>query len=90
MFDLCAGINSTPFDLNNARLFPNPFIKDMNLTTNIISTVCIYDIYGKLAQKLSGVIGTITMGESLRSGMYYVEVITSTNKKIFSVIKSEY
>ena len=87
-FDLCAGINSANFDLNNTTLFPNPFTREINLTTNKISTICIYDIYGKLVQKANGVLGTITMGESLYSGMYFIEVISSSNKKMFSVIKS--
>ena len=89
-FDLCAGINSERFDLYNNTLFPNPFIREINFTTNIISTVCIYDIYGKLVQKISGVSGTILMGESLHSGIYFIEVISGTNKKMFSVIKSKY
>ena len=90
IFDLCAGINTEYQDINNTTLFPNPFNRKINLTTNITSTICVFDIYGKLVQKISDVSGTISMGESLHSGIYFVQVISTTNKKMFSVIKSEY
>ena len=87
-FDLCAGLNTISSELKNISISPNPFYSEFTLTTDKIVSICIYDICGKLLYKRENAFGKITIAENLKAGVYFVEVMSGVNRKIFQVLKS--
>ncbi len=88
-FDLCAGINSANTINDEFLYYPSPFKSTLNIHSEKIVSFYLYDVCGRLLDKNENFFGKFTTGENLPSGIYFLEVISGTNKKVISVIKSE-
>ncbi|MFN3404044.1 MAG: T9SS type A sorting domain-containing protein [Cytophagaceae bacterium] len=85
--------------LNNERkaritLFPNPFENSTNVSISSAAeskvTIRVYDLTGKVLESVQGdfINKTVSVGQSLISGTYIVEVHTEYEIKTFRIIKS--
>ena len=87
-FDLCAKITDPFYEENFVKIFPNPFSKDFNLTTEKIVSLSIYDVCGQLLEQRDHINGHISAGENLLPGVYFIEVKSGLIKKVIPVLKS--
>ena len=88
-FDICAGIDNSIPDFHDVTIYPNPFRNSFTLSSDKPVSFSIYDMCGRILDKKENVSGSIMAGENFSRGVYYVEIISGMNKKVFSVVKTE-
>lgn len=74
---------------NNMALYPNPVHGQLNIsTTNNIDTIEIYDVYGKLLQRIAPKSNHLEVGFSdYANGLYLVKMYSGNNIKTQKIIK---
>lgn len=74
---------------NNMTLYPNPVRGQLNIsTTNNIDTIEIYDVYGKMLQRIAPKSNHLEVGFSdYASGLYLVKMYSGSNIKTQKIIK---
>ena len=87
-FDLCAKITDPNFDESFVKIFPNPFNREFNLTTEKRISFSIYDVCGQLLERRENISGHISAGGNLLPGIYFIEITSGLNRKTIPVLKS--
>lgn len=88
-FDICSGISTVKNDFQHISVFPNPFKNTFTFITDKTVSFSIYDMCGRKLDTRENVNTSITDGENLSPGAYFIEVISGLNRKIFSILKTE-
>ena len=89
LFDLCSGIHNSHDQAFRADVYPNPFNDRFRISTDRMITLCLYDVSGRLLERLENVTGTLSAGEDLKPGLYFLTITDSRNMKTYSIVKSE-
>ncbi|MFZ9848490.1 MAG: T9SS type A sorting domain-containing protein [Flavobacteriales bacterium] len=77
-------------DVDAASVFPNPSNESFTIdlkNTNEVRSLQVYDVAGKMIQSLP-VNSKITFGENLKSGVYFVKIISENGMQNVQVIKN--
>jgi hypothetical protein len=87
-FDLCNGVAPVLSEYPWCYIYPNPFKKNFTIFSEKKILTEIYDISGRLIEKQECQ-GSITAGENLGAGIYFIEAVYNNQRKIYKVIKAE-
>ena len=87
-FDICSGLPIVKSDYPWSYIFPNPFTRTFKILSEKRLEMRIFDISGRLVEE-SFCEGTYETGESLRPGIYFVDVSYNGKSKTHRVVKSE-
>lgn len=82
-------LNSEDFDTSKIKIYPNPFKDQLQLLSEsnlIVEKITIYNSLGQIVYQNATYAENIDLS-NLKSGYYYVELITDQGKKIQKVIK---
>ena len=88
-FDACAGITTPLSDISEIKMYPNPFTEALNILSQNILSVRIFDIRGRLVEVMPAQNGIIKAGKLLWPGTYFIELSDKQTVKMFRVIKAE-
>lgn len=74
---------------NSMQLFPNPFEEEITLRSqeNESVEIFVYDLNGKVVEKINSTERTIKFGKSLPKGSYYIQVNRFHKSESFTIVK---
>ena len=76
---------------NSLNVYPNPFLNNftLNFNSSNVSEIRIINLEGKLIETQTNIgnYNSITLGENLNSGIYFVEVVSATGTERVKVVK---
>ena len=78
------------FDENELKIYPNPVraVLKIETTTDVLKTIDVYDISGKIMLKDASNQRVIELNTSkLPNGIYFVKVTTDAKSGYFKVVK---
>jgi hypothetical protein len=84
------GTNSNQLSGNSIKVYPNPFVNEFNVAKSEGSLqVSVYDVLGRKVETAKSSSSQLSMGSSLKSGVYVVKVEGANEKdsKSFKIIK---
>jgi hypothetical protein len=86
---------SADMDMLESTIYPNPFVSDFTLQLNSGSTesisVAIYDMTGKMVQKISDVEPNtpVKIQSDLAPGVYFLRAIQGDQTKVMKIVKEQ-